>query len=679
LETLNFLLTIAKVALGLGFVIFIHELGHFLLAKWNGVKVEKFSIGFGPTLFGWRRGETEYVLAALPLGGFVKMLGEGPEEQESMSTDPRAYPNKSVSARMAIISAGVIMNLFLAGACFVYYYGNERHDSPAILGAVTAGSPAYEAGLSVSDEIVAIDDRHDLGYTELVQKVLLSSQGQVLHFEVKRPGHKGLIGVDIQPRREATGDRPTIGILSSHSLEIGDFQAPAGMADPPNYPGLKGNDRKSRVDVLVAAGPSGKEPTPLTDVIEYDRLLAKYADQPITHVIERRPILPSGGHGTAMDRFVLTLPPNHFVDFGVRLEIEPINGIRKDSPADKAGFRKGDRIVKVSGEGDFDPMRLPTMCFANAGKPMTFEVERADGSGPRKTQTLTATPDDTPPRTDFAMEKEPVDVSGLGLCFPVGTHVVAVRADSPATRAGLKPGDVINAMVIPPAKPQTSAARGIFAWLRNLFNWTKAERPKSFEFNDETPNWFAAFVYLQSRPTEEVELVVNHASKPISIKPEPDPFWYSPIRGLQFFNQVRTLPAQSFAAALKSGYDLTVQNVLMVYATFRSLAERRVSPKNLGGPIMIAQVAYSAAGSSFTELIYFLGFLSINLAVLNFLPIPPLDGGQMLFLIAEKVRGRPLPDSALIAGTYFGLILVLGLMVFVTYQDVFRLFTGWFS
>jgi regulator of sigma E protease len=87
-------------------------------------------------------------------------------------------------------------------------------------------------------------------------------------------------------------------------------------------------------------------------------------------------------------------------------------------------------------------------------------------------------------------------------------------------------------------------------------------------------------------------------------------------------------------------------------------------------------VAYAAAGSGFADLIHFLGFLSINLAVLNFLPIPPLDGGQMLFLIAEKVRGRPLPDSALIAGTYLGLIFVLCLMVFVTYQDVFRLFTG---
>ena len=232
METLNFFVTIAKVAVGLGFVIFIHELGHFVLAKWNGVKVEKFSIGFGPTIFGWRRGETEYVLAALPLGGFVKMLGEGTDEQESKTTDPRAYPNKSVSARMAIISAGVIMNVFLAVACFVYYYGQERLEQPAVLGGVTAGSPAYEAGLRPGDEVVAIDDRRNLDYLGLIEKVLFSRKGQVLHFEVKRPGHEGLIGIDIQPRREATGDRPTIGRAGRSKPGDRRFRATSGNGKP---------------------------------------------------------------------------------------------------------------------------------------------------------------------------------------------------------------------------------------------------------------------------------------------------------------------------------------------------------------------------------------------------------------------------------------------------------------
>ena len=203
-------------------------------------------------------------------------------------------------------------------------------------------------------------------------------------------------------------------------------------------------------------------------------------------------------------------------------------------------------------------------------------------------------------------------------------------------------------------------------------------RPPDHRFRaTNSPGWFAVFIDLQNRPVKEVELTVNNASQPIKITPEIDPDWYNPARGLQFYPpSFASCPPQSLAAAVRSGYDETIENIVMVYAIFRSLAERQVSPKHLGGPIMIARVAYSAAGSSFTDLVYFLGILSINLAVLNFLPIPPLDGGQMLFLIAEKVRGRPLPESALIAGTYLGLILVLSLMVFVTYQDVFRLVHG---
>jgi regulator of sigma E protease len=675
LDILNTVLTIVKVALGLGFVVFIHELGHFLLAKWNGVKVEKFSIGFGPTLFGFRRGETEYVLAALPLGGFVKMLGEGPDEQEASSSDPRAYPNKSVSARMAIISAGVIMNILLAYVFFTYTYMNERTELPAVLGAVSAGSVAYEAGLRAGDEIVAIDDSREVSFTELQRKIALSSKGQVLHFQVKRPGHEGLINLELMPRRDATADAPRIGISNSSSLDIIDFKAPAGMANPPTYQALTPKERRSKVDVLVEAGPAGESPTRLSHIVDYDRLIARYADRPITHVIERLPILASGARGTALERFALTTPPNHFIDFGLRMEIEPISGIAKDSPADKAGFRKGDRIVKVDGNADCDPMRLPGECFAKAGKPMTFEVEREAAPGRRQTQVLTATPEDVPPRTKPSIRSgEPVDLAGLGLCYPIRTHVVAVRPDSPAARAGIKAGDTINALTLPKIEPAKPTMWGrLMASIRGLFNWDK---PEPIEFKDDAHSWFEVLVDLQYVPVREVELAVNNASQPRKVTPEIDPDAYNPTRGLQFQGMIQKLPPQDLATAMRSGYDETIQNIGMVYSIFRSLAERRVSPKNLGGPIMIAQVAYSMADSGFAELISFLAMLSINLAVLNFLPIPPLDGGQMVFLIAEKVRGRPLPESALIAGTYLGLILVLSLMIFVTYQDVFRSFIG---
>ena len=119
------------VVLGLGFVIFIHELGHFLAAKWCDVHVQTFSIGFGPALPGcsFQRGETTYKLAVLPLGGYVNMVGEGPEADEDEDY-PRSFKNKTVGQRMLIISAGVIMNVLFGALCFIVVYRYHGVDRP---------------------------------------------------------------------------------------------------------------------------------------------------------------------------------------------------------------------------------------------------------------------------------------------------------------------------------------------------------------------------------------------------------------------------------------------------------------------------------------------------------------------------------------------------------------------
>jgi regulator of sigma E protease len=659
LEKLTLILNILTVALGLGFVIFFHELGHFLVAKWNDVKVEKFSIGFGPALAKFKRGETEYLLAAFPLGGYVKMLGESPDESAETEGDPRAYHNKSVGARMAIISAGVLMNLVLGFLCFVFVYAwGGMLVTPARVGLVVASLPAYQAGFRTGDEIVAIDGQRGVDFQNLLSSVALSGNGQLVRMEVRRVGEPSPIELAVEPRREDNSEKPTIGIDRSLDLVLSKYPylAPPGLeGTPPGADGFRENDR------IVAVGPTGEKPEPVADVFELNRLLAKYRDKPLAFVVERGE-KPKRPNDRAPETVTVTVPPVHFVDFGFRLEMGPIAGIQGGSIARRAGFKIGDRIVKVDGKDDFDPMKLPDYCYDHARQPVAFEIERPLPNGKFETINISATPDATPPWTEPILGIEPLEVPGLGLAYTVVPKIVAVREGSPAAKAGLKPGDLLSSMAI-----TGQAEEG-----------ESKSKTVTFKIVDKDDGWPHAFSLLQdpadtgfvSAPDKTVTLTVNGSQTPITLTPEPDSTWFHPLRGLRLEYLRVPLPPMSVAGAFKRAGKETASNVFMIYNMIRSLKQGRVSPKMIGGPIRIAAMAYSFVSSGLALFIYFLGMLSVNLVVLNFLPIPPLDGGQMLFLIAEKVRGRPLPESAVIAGTYAGLIFVLGLMLFVLYQDV---------
>ncbi len=361
----------------------------------------------------------------------------------------------------------------------------------------------------------------------------------------------------------------------------------------------------------------------------------------------------------------MTVPPHHFVDFGLRLAAGPIAGIRPDSPAAKAGLREEDRIVQFDGKTDFDPMSLPDDCRKLAGQPIKLTVERMEAGKTTKLD-LEVTPDDSPIWVDPAeaiTRLLPLDVPGLGLALMVGPKVEAVAEGSPAAKAGIKPGDSLRTLTLRRAK---------------LPDEKSSPKPLTVKLDGKTPGWSTAFAALQVLPWTSVELTTDKSDKPIPIKPEVDPDRYHPIRGLDFLPLIREMPPLGLAESVRRGFEETVENVVGIFGIFRNLFQGRVGGDAFGGFIPIAEIAYSSASTGWVPLIHFLGILSVNLAVLNFLPIPPLDGGQFCFLVAEKVKGRPLPEAALNRITIAGVVFVLGLIVFINGKDIYKLVESFF-
>ena len=188
---------IISLVIVLGVLVFFHELGHFILARLCGVGVEKFSLGFGPRIVGKTIGRTDYRISAIPLGGYVKMVGEEPDAEIDPKDIPYSFTHKSVFKRFLIVAAGPLFNLFLAVAiffCFFQIYGTYKLDP--VVGAVSQGTPAEAAGVQVGDRIVAIGNT-PVDEFEKMAALIAQSKGRPVHFTILRDNEK--IGVDITP------------------------------------------------------------------------------------------------------------------------------------------------------------------------------------------------------------------------------------------------------------------------------------------------------------------------------------------------------------------------------------------------------------------------------------------------------------------------------------------------
>ena len=199
----DFLTSLIAVVAVLGFMILIHEFGHYAVAKWLGVRVEQFAIGFGKRLIGFRRGETDYRINAIPLGGYVKMSGENP--MDSRTDDPREFMNHSRWHRFLIAIAGPTMNILLAivlltTVYMVHYEYPAVYDEPPVIGWVLKDTAAAKAGFEVGDRITKIDGVQNPNWEQVELKEALSP-GQPLAVQIDRNGN--ILDKTVVP--EATG------------------------------------------------------------------------------------------------------------------------------------------------------------------------------------------------------------------------------------------------------------------------------------------------------------------------------------------------------------------------------------------------------------------------------------------------------------------------------------------
>jgi len=708
---------------GLSLIIFLHELGHFLAAKACNVHVRTFSIGFGPPLpfCQFKYGETTYKLGMIPLGGFVAMVGEntgetdGEAKKDDQDDDPRSFKNKTVPQRMLIISAGVIMNLLLAGLCFIVAYMNGVEEKPAIIQAVEPGSAAWKAGIRPGTEITNLNGMKNPWFDDIKPYVMATHKGETVAVETRYKGADEKL--TLEPQRGDGAFFPQLGILPTASMTLINNRRDT---NPPFAPGTPIANAKNANgsgpgflsgDTIIAMS-DPKDPDKLTPLdggefnigqLDYIRRLNKLAGKEVKYRVRR----------AAGETAELIVPPAFHKDTGMRMIMGPIVAVRAGSPAAKAEVKirqiekdkeiePGDKIISAEvTEADgaktiysVDPKSIPTEPRLSVELldpiKLPYELNRwADRTASAADRTVRLTVlrhvDHTDKKVtltlpwDDAFHEEagsmflpgsPMPLGSLGLAYRVTAEVNQVIPDSPAAKAGIQPGDVIVAATFKQFDPSNPSAE-IPLKKEDIIEEKPGEAGKL-----KLMRWVYVDFKLQSIPPHKMNLVIHRAGQEVKIEnltAVDDPKFPVPAEGLAFREELRLQKAESVGEALEMGYRRTIRAIRATYQGLYGMVFGRISVQMMSGPITLARASYILAGQDIWKLVLLVGLISINLAVVNFLPIPVLDGGHMVFLIYEGIFRKPAPEIVQVILTWAGLIAVLSLMLFTIGLDVWRL------
>lgn len=727
-----------KVVLGFSIIIFVHELGHFLAAKYVDVRVDRFAIGFGYRLFGYRRGEgftfgkrpeytaeqlrehgygeTDYCVNALMFGGYVRMLGQDDfviddkTEEIKVGNDPRAFPNRSVGARMLIASAGVIFNVIFAFLLLIAVFMIGLKQEEPVVGEVLYDSPAM-GKLFPGDQILEIDRTPVRTFRDVIRKIVFS-EGDV-RLKIERGGKVLPNEIVVTPElNDQTGLR-MINVTPPYNTEVGQDLPPVG-----DRPRVLAGDR------IVQVGAS-----PAFSIIELSAAVGRSNGAPIEVMVERSgpqdpnqkvqataylqgALLLSQAEISNVGDFPAT-DTTHLLGFVPR---RALYGIRPDTPAGEAGLKDGDVVLQWGSIANPRFSEMIDLIRANKYTPITVRVQRAG-----KEVALTVTPrpahmwGDTAPKigagiSNVGAEGEPIiadvvpQTPAAGLSFPRGARLTEIDGHPVSTWR-----EVVDGLLMAAGRTVTIKARSgaddisgalpvphSVADITGIPTWAHITKVDGAEdaaaptgkadqrVRVATDLGLREALRAKIGQTVDLEYVtdpklqaqhVRFAVTAENFDPWPMRVQYVlPLSDLNLEPKLIPVKAANPFEAISMGVGVMLNNLSDIYAVGKQMVTRRVGMQSVAGPVGIVDTAMKQAKAGLADLLFFLSFLSINLASLNFLPIPVLDGGLMVFLIIEKLKGKPLSFKAQMISTMVGLAAILLMVAFATFQDVSRFF-----
>lgn len=543
-------------ALFLGTLIFIHELGHYLFAKLLNVKVLKFSIGFGPPIVAFRRGETEYVVSWIPLGGFVKMAGDQPYEELTPEEAKRGFLAQPPWKRGLIVGAGPAFNLIFP---VLIYFAVNLGPTQAIstrVGTVEPGMAAAAAGIESGDRILAVDGKRVGTFGEL------------------RSALEHLYDKQIPVLIDRNGVEKTLQLSPTRTVEAGPLEKVS----------------QGRIGILPAVMPA-------------------------------------------------------------------VVGVPSGSAAEAAGLRTFDRILSIDGRDASDEVKLKE-ALASA---------LTEGSGPLEVKVLRP---NVQAQAGFALQLPSVhtvslprleapDAYGkLGGAERADLYVANVRGGSPAEAAGLKEGDRLLSI----NGKQLKSWLGVRDALATLDEQEFALAWRSREGTPREARLKQAKVSFRDEFNQKDEALDLGVTTRAVFAGERDPL-FQPSRP-----EIITLhigPGQALSQALTIVPKITRDTALAIVR----LITGRVSMDKVGGPGTLWTIVTPSVERGVDYFLSVMAIVSINLGLMNLLPIPILDGFHLLAAFWEGIRRRPIPIRAREIANVIGLVLLAMIFLRVLYND----------